>query len=163
MNDNPHHPNNPDINDVNHENIENSAKMFLSSSTEEWIEHYLDTLKLKPEQRKELLYNPSVIAEIYGRIDYYASFLQVTKGFIVKKLLEIADYASANEEILDKNGVPTGKKKMRDVSVALKAVESLSKYSGLNCSITVNNAENQASNHFSPCNTEIENLDDSKI
>ena len=52
----------------------------------------------------------------------------ISKGYVVKKLLQIAEFSLAEEDILDKEGHPTGKKKLRDTSAALKALDSLCKY-----------------------------------
>ena len=48
------------------------------------------------------------------------------------KLLQIAEFSLEQEDILDKEGYPTGKKKLRDTSAGLKALESLCKYLDFN-------------------------------
>jgi hypothetical protein len=54
----------------------------------------------------------------------------VPKSYIIKKLLSIAEFSLEEEEIYDKDGNFTGKKKMRDAGAALRALESLYKYMG---------------------------------
>ena len=58
--------------------------------------------------------------------------LRVNKGYVIQKLLQIAEFSLEEEDILDKDGGYTGKKKLRDTSAGLKALESLCKYLGLN-------------------------------
>jgi hypothetical protein len=55
---------------------------------------------------------------------------RVPKSYIIRKLLKIAEFSLEEEEILDKDGGFTGKKKMRDAGAALRALESLYKYLG---------------------------------
>lgn len=54
--------------------------------------------------------------------------LRIQKGYVVKKLLQIAEFSLEEEDIVDKDGNYTGKRKLRDTSAALKALDSLCKY-----------------------------------
>ena len=54
--------------------------------------------------------------------------MRIQKGYVIKKLLQIAEFSLEEEDILDKEGNITGKKKLRDTSAALKALDSLCKY-----------------------------------
>ncbi|MFA7659396.1 MAG: terminase small subunit [Candidatus Gastranaerophilaceae bacterium] len=105
---------------------------------------------------EKLLSNNFVIKEIKYRLKNHISSLRVHKGYVIQKLLEIAEFSLEEEEILDKDGGYTGKKKLRDATVGLRALESLCKHLG-----------------FSPKNDEegmpetkiitINNLDEDKI
>ena len=86
-------------------------------------------LKLVTEK---LLSNNFVIKEIKTQIKSHISSLRVHKGYVVQKLLEIAEFSLEEEEILDKDGGYTGKRKLRDAAVGLRALESLCKYLGFN-------------------------------
>ena len=68
----------------------------------------------------------AIKAELLARIPS----LRVEKGYIVQKLLQIIEFSLEEEDILDKEGYPTGKRKLRDTSAGLKALESLCKYLG---------------------------------
>ncbi len=84
------------------------------------------------EVAQKLLSNNSVINEIKLQIKRQISSLCVNKGYVVQKLLQIAEFSLTEEDILDKEGFPTGKKKLRDTSAGLKALENLCKYLGFN-------------------------------
>ena len=60
------------------------------------------------------------------------------------------------EDILDKEGNPTGKKKLRDTSAGLKALESLCKYLGFN-------SKEDEDEYKQAKIITISNLDDEKI
>ena len=79
-----------------------------------------------------LLSKDSVIREINCQLKDQITSLRVNKGYVVQKLLRIAEFSLEEEDILDKEGIPTGKKKLRDTSAGLKALESLCKYLGFN-------------------------------
>ncbi len=51
---------------------------------------------------------------------------------LFKNFLQIAEFSLEEEDILDKDGNYTGKKKLRDTGAGLKALESLCKYLGFN-------------------------------
>lgn len=100
----------------------------------------------------KLLSNDFVIKEIKCQLKSQLCALRVHKGYVIQKLLEIAEFSLEEEEILDKEGGYTGKKKLRDASVGLKALESLCKHLGFNTSdkeesmpeariITINNLD----------------------
>jgi hypothetical protein len=70
--------------------------------------------------------------------------------------LQIAEFSLEQEDILDKDGNPTGKKKLRDSSAGLKALEGLCKYLGFS---TV-----QSDDEYREAKIiTIANLDDEKI
>ena len=73
-----------------------------------------------------LLSNNFVINEIKTQLQKQISSLRVHRGYVIQKLLQIAEFSLEEEDILDKEGNPTGKKKLRDTSAGLKALESLS-------------------------------------
>ena len=81
---------------------------------------------------EKLLSNNLIIHEIKTQLKTHLSSLRVHKGYVVQKLLEIAEFCLEEEEILDKDGGYTGKRKLRDASVGLKALESLCKHLGFN-------------------------------
>lgn len=101
-----------------------------------------------------LLSNELVIKEIKFQLKNQISSLRVNKGYVIQKLLQIAEFSLEEEDILDKDGCYTGKKKLRDTSAGLKALESLCKYLGLN--------ENDEEYKQAKIIT-ISNLDDSRI
>jgi len=86
---------------------------------------------LKPITEK-LLSNNFVIKEIKSQLKNQITSLRVHKGYVIQKLLEIAEFSLEEEEILDKDGGYTGKRKLRDASVGLKALETLCKHLGFN-------------------------------
>ena len=81
---------------------------------------------------EELLSKDYIIREINKQLKEQITSLCVNKGYVVQKLLHIAEFSLEEEDILDKEGFPTGKKKLRDTSAGLKALESLCKYLGFN-------------------------------
>lgn len=101
-----------------------------------------------------LLSNELVIKEIKFQLKNQISYLRVNKGYVIQKLLQIAEFSLEEEDILDKDGCFTGKKKLRDTSAGLKALESLCKYLGLND----NDEEYKQAKIIT-----ISNLDDNKI
>lgn len=103
----------------------------------------------------ELLSRESIINAINNELKHHISYLRVQKGYVIQKLLQIAEFSLQEEDILDKEGYPTGKRKLRDTSSALKALEGLCKYLGLN------NNENE--NGLQTKIITICNLDDKKI
>lgn len=106
------------------------------------------------EIASNLLSNELVIKEIKFQLKNQISSLRVNKGYVIQKLLQIAEFSLEEEDILDKDGCYTGKKKLRDTSAGLKALESLCKYLGLN--------ENDEEYKQAKIIT-ISNLDDSRI
>ena len=118
-------------------NLTNQQKKFVS----EYIktlngEHSAKQAGYKSKDLKEtserLLSDKFVIKEINSQIQQQISSLSVTKGYVIQKLLQIAEFSLMEEDVLDKEGNITGKKKLRDTSAGLKAVESLCKYLGFN-------------------------------
>ena len=84
------------------------------------------------ETASTLLNNEYIIKEIKRQLKQQIFSLRVNKGYVIQKLLQIAEFSLEEEEILDKEGGYTGKKKLRDTSAGLKALESLCKYLGFN-------------------------------
>lgn len=82
-------------------------------------------LKLTVEN---LLSNDLVIRELNKQLNNQLQTLRIQKGYVVKKLLQIAEFSLEEEDIVDKDGNYTGKRKLRDTSAALKALDSLCKY-----------------------------------
>ena len=106
------------------------------------------------ETVSNLLSNELVIKEIKFQLKNQRTSLRVNKGYVVQKLLQIAEFSLEEEDILDKDGCFTGKRKLRDTTAGLKALESLCKYLGLN---TDDEEYKQAKI------VTIANLDDSRI
>lgn len=79
---------------------------------------------------EQLLSNNFVIKEIKLLLKNYVCSLRVPKSYVVHKLLEIAEFSLEEEEVLDKEGGYTGKKKLRDATVGLRALEALCKHLG---------------------------------
>ena len=100
----------------------------------------------------ELLSKDEIIQEINRQLKTQITSLRVNKGYVIQKLLRIAEFSLEEEDILDKEGFPTGKKKLRDTSAGLKALESLCKY------LELNNEECKQAKIIT-----ISNLDDKKI
>ena len=108
------------------------------------------------ETASSLLNNENIIKEIKRQLKQQIFSLRVNKGYVIQKLLQIAEFSLEEEDILDKEGGYTGKKKLRDTSAGLKALESLCKYLGFNS----NPEEVQGSQAKI---ITISNLDDEKI
>jgi len=112
----------------------------------------------KPEKTAGmLLETPHIINEIKNQLKKQIEILNVSKGYVICQLLRIAEFSLAEEEIYDKDGNFTGKKKLRDASAGLKALESLCKYLGF----SVPKDENSVSKEAKIIT--ISNLDDEKI
>lgn len=79
-----------------------------------------------------LLSNNFVINEIKSQLKKHVSSLRVHKGYVINKLLEITEFSLEEEDILDKEGGYTGKKKLRDTTAGLRALEALCKHLGFN-------------------------------
>ncbi len=101
-----------------------------------------------------LLSKDFVIKEIRLQLKKQISSLCVNKGYVVQKLLQIAEFSLEEEDILDKEGFSTGKKKLRDTSAGLKALESLCKYLGF---------QKEEEEYKEAKIITIANLDDNKI
>lgn len=107
------------------------------------------------EVANRLLSDNKIIKEMKIRLKGRINSLRVDKGYVIQKLLQIAEFSLEEEDILDKEGCFTGKKKLRDTSAALKALESLCKYLGFNSRIE---------DGYKPAKIiTITNLDDKKI
>ncbi len=107
------------------------------------------------EVAERLLSDKFVINEIKLQIKNQISSLCVHKGYVIQKLLQIAEFSLTEEDILDKEGCATGKRKLRDTSAGLKALENLCKYLGFN--------EAEAEDYKPAKIITISNLDDEKI
>lgn len=105
---------------------------------------------------EKLLSDTKIIKNIKATLNKHINSLCVPKGYVIQKLLKIAEFSLEEEDITDKEGNFTGKKKFRDTSAALKALESLCKYLGFN--------NPAADENYKPVKIiTISNLDDSKI
>ena len=93
--------------------------------------------------------------KINFQIQNQISSLCVHKGYVIQKLLQIAEFSLTEEDILDKEGCITGKRKLRDTSAGLKALENLCKYLGFN--------EPETEDYKPAKIITISNLDDEKI
>ncbi len=105
----------------------------------------------------ELLKKEHIIREIKSQINLQINSLSVQKGYVIQKLLQIAEFSLTEEDITDKDGNFTGKRKLRDSSAGLKALESLCKYLGFS------SAQNDENNYQEAKIITISNLDDEKI
>lgn len=105
---------------------------------------------------EELLKKDYIIHEIKSQLKLQIESLSVQKGYVIQKLLQIAEFSLEPEDILDKEGNSTGKVKLRDSSAGLKALEALCKYLGFSTS------QNGEDYHEAKIIT-IANLDDEKI
>ena len=72
-----------------------------------------------------LLAENLIIKEIKSQLKEQISSIRVHKGYVIQKLLQIAEFSLEEEDILDKEGGLKKKKKLRDTSAGLKALESL--------------------------------------
>lgn len=108
------------------------------------------------EVADRLLSNNLVINEIKTQLKRHISSLRVHKGYIIQKLLEIAEFALEEEDILDKDGGYTGKKRLRDTTAGLRALEALCKHLGFN-------AKGDDDEHAETKIITINNLDEEKI
>jgi len=117
----------------------------LTQQQKKFISEYIQTLDAELSAKnagyksanlktaaEKLLSNNFVIKEIKNQLKKHISSLRVHKGYVVHKLLEIAEFSLEEEEILDKDGGYTGKKKLRDATVGLRALEALCKHLGFN-------------------------------
>ena len=142
----------------------------LTTQQKHFVSEYIKTLdgekavksagyktKIPAAFAQELLNKDFIIYEIKNQLKRQIETLNVSKGYVIKKLLEIAEFSLEEEDILDKDGGYTGKKKLRDSSAGLKALESLCKYLGFSNTKTDENDYTEAKI------ITISNLDDTKI
>ena len=101
-----------------------------------------------------LLGNPKIIQEIEKNISEQIKTLNISKAYIVNKLLKVIEFSIQEEAILDKENIPTGKYKLKDASNCLKALIFLAKC--LDIDSKISNEDNSVSFN-------IENLDIEKI
>lgn len=103
----------------------------------------------------DLLKKDLIIKEIKRQLKLQISALNVQKGYVVQKLLQIAEFSLEEEEITDKDGNYTGKVKLRDSTAGLRALDALCKYLGF--------PETQGENGHEFKIVTIANLDEEKI
>jgi len=139
---------------------------YLTNQQKKFVTEYIKTLNGEASAKssgyknpeavvEQLLTNPLVIKEINKKLKEQISALHIDKGYVIKKLLQIAEFSLEEEDILDKDGGYTGKKKLRDTSAGLKALESLCKYLGFSSDIKED---------YKPAKIiTISNLDENKI
>lgn len=106
---------------------------------------------------EKLLKKDYIVNEIKNQLKNQIDALNVPKGYVIQKLLQIAEFSLEKEDILDKDGNYTGKIKLRDSSAGLKALESLCKYLGFSTIVKENSQYSEAKI------ITISNLDDEKI
>lgn len=141
----------------------------LTKQQKNFVSEYIKTLDCELSAKKAgykssdlkkiteaLFSNNSVINEIKSQLKSQLTCLRVHKGYVIQKLLEIAEFSLEEEEILDKEGGYTGKRKLRDASVGLKALENLCKHLGFN-----SKTESEESSDVKIIT--IKNLDEEKI
>ena len=113
----------------------------LTIQQKKFIEEYIKTLDgeascryagYKVNNLKELsnkmLSDRKIVNAIKHELLARIPSLRVEKGYIVQKLLQIIEFSLEEEDILDKEGSLTGKRKLRDTSTGLKALENLCKH-----------------------------------
>ena len=105
----------------------------------------------------KLLKKDYIVKEIKEQLKHRIDILDVPKGYVIQKLLQIAEFSLQEEDVLDKDGNCTGKKRLRDPSAGLKALESLCKYLGFSVS------KDEKSDYKEAKIITISNLDDKKI
>ena len=142
--------------------LTNTQKIFVSEyirtlNGEKAMQCAGYSLKNPKKTLTRLLSNNLIINEIKNQLKNHIDTLNVPKGYVVHKLLQIAEFSLEEEDILDKDGNDTGKKKLRDASAGLKALETLCKYLGFSASKTENNEYKEVKI------ITISNLDDKKI
>jgi phage terminase small subunit len=103
-----------------------------------------------------LLQKDYIIHAIKTQLKHQIDSLNVQKGYVIQKLLQIAEFSLEQEDILDKEGNFTGKCKLRDASAGLKALESLCKYLGFS-------GTPESEDYHEAKIITISNLDDNKI
>jgi phage terminase small subunit len=106
---------------------------------------------------QELLEKDYIVQEINCQLKRQIETLNVPKGYVIQKLLQIAEFSLEQEDILDKEGISTGKKKLRDSGAGLKALESLCKYLGFS------NVKDENNEYKEAKIITISNLDEDKI
>lgn len=82
------------------------------------------------ELSNKMLSDAKIVNAIKRELNSRIPSLRVEKGYIVQKLLQIIEFSLEEEDILDKEGSITGKRKLRDTSTGLKALENLCKHLG---------------------------------
>ena len=113
----------------------------LTLQEKKFISEYIKTLdgvnalkkagykeKFLSKLAEKLLSKEHIVKELNSQLKQQVNTLNISKGYVVRKLLQIAEFSLEEEEILDKDGNFTGKKKLRDTASALKAIDSLWKY-----------------------------------
>lgn len=145
-------------------------KQELTQQEKKFVCEYIKSLDCETSAKKagfncknlksfsyNLLKKDYIVREIKKQINQQISNLSVQKGYVIQKLLQIAEFSLTEEDITDKDGNFTGKRKLRDSTAGLKALESLCKYLGF--SSAVNNENNYQEAKI----ITISNLDDEKI
>jgi phage terminase small subunit len=141
----------------------------ITQQQKRFVSEYIRTLDCESSAKKsgykskdlkkfssDLLKKDYIINEIKSQLKLQIEALNVQKGYVIQKLLQIAEFSLEEEDILDKEGNFTGKKKLRDPSAGLKALEALCKYLGFSSNTTDDGY------HEAKIIT-IANLDDEKI
>ena len=163
-------------------------KNKLTNVQKKFIKIYLDTLnpaksaieagyceKNAPSVAQMLLDKDVVLDEINSILSSQTRTLNISKAYIVKKLVDIIEN-SLNDSVCEadfdehlsstgrgKNGVKTVKKQ-KDVAVALKALENLCKQLGFSsCNSKFEDKDDNCDETSAPQINIINNLDENKL
>ena len=150
-------------------------KKKLTNVQKKFIKIYIDTLnpaksaieagyceKNAPSVAQMLLDKEYVIDEINSILSSQTRTLNISKAYIVKKLVDIIEHLSPSTR--GKNGIKSNKKQ-KDVAVALKALENLCKqldFASGNSKFE-NKDDNYDDDSSSPQINIINNLDENKL
>ncbi len=116
----------------------------LTKQQKSFVAHYIKCLDAKEAaalagykkshaklQGEQLLKKESILAEIRRVLSMQVESLQVSKAYIVQRLLNIIEFSLETEDILDKEGNKTGKTKLKDTQSCLRALDCLCKHLGI--------------------------------
>lgn len=103
-----------------------------------------------------LLSNNFVIKEIKEQLKNQISSLRVQKGYVIQNFYRLPNFLLKRRKLRTKKEITPERKKLRDTSAGLKALESLCKYLGFN-------SENKDAEYRQARIITISNLDDEKI
>lgn len=144
---------------------EQENQIPLSSGQQRFIDAYIETLDAVKSatiagysknniktRAKELLQSPRIQRKIHEKLEQFPAMLKVNKAFIVKKLFEIINAASAQEQGESRQSTI----KLKDSAIVLRALDALSRCFEMTSEV------------ISPQNEDlhvlcIENLDETKL
>ncbi|MCI5824526.1 MAG: terminase small subunit [Candidatus Gastranaerophilales bacterium] len=163
-------------------------KKKLTNIQKKFIKIYIDTLnptksaieagyceKNASSVAQMLLDKEDIINEINTLLSSQTKTLNISKAYIVKKLVDIIEnslnddsfevdsYESANSSIRHKTNTKIAKKQ-KDVAIALKALENLCKQLGFSsCNSKFEDKDDNCDETLSPQINIINNLDETKL